>query len=454
MTGIRDDFYAESLSWSPDGTLLAVADRADPQSPRRIGLYPIRNPSGNRQMTSPPKGVIGDRWPSFSPDGRVLAFIRDFGIGNSALYVVELNTGEERSVTVEESNINGVAWEGDGDLLFSTYKGGGWVLRRVGSSGGAVRDVAGFGENADMPAISRRGDRLVYRRRTTEVNLWRMTLPHGGVDLTRPQRLPVSSTREERAPQFSRDGSRLAFESNRGGTWEIWVCDPGGRRAVKVTSFGGPLTVSPHWSPDSKELVFDSRPDGNADIFVISPEVGVPRRLTTDPAADMSPSWSGDGKWIVFVSNRSGRAQIWRMSAEGDEPVQLTQGGAAWWRPLTSPDGRFVYYSVESGAIWRVPSHGGKAERIVESPTPYGQGSFAVFEDGIYFVEVERESLKDPLAFVSYLDFATQQVTRLIQIDGLPLWWSSLAVSPDRRWAVWMESDRVVRDLMLVENFH
>src|SRR5215813_10979450 len=70
------------------------------------------------------------------------------------------------------------------------------------------------------------------------------------------------------------------------------------------------------------------RPEGNADIYVVSAEGGQPRRLTTDPAEDIVPSWSRDGRRIYFTSNRSGRLQIWKMPAgEGDAAQMTRQGG-------------------------------------------------------------------------------------------------------------------------------
>jgi len=64
----------------------------------------------------------------------------------------------------------------------------------------------------------------------------------------------ISSTRADSAPQFSPDGKRIAFMSNRSGNDEIWVCDSDGSNSIQLTSFDGPNVTTPRWSPDGDEL--------------------------------------------------------------------------------------------------------------------------------------------------------------------------------------------------------
>ena len=82
--------------------------------------------------------------------------------------------------------------------------------------------------------------------------------------------------------------------------------DAQGRGAVQLTKFEASNSGSPRWSPDGSWIAFDSRPGGNANIFVVRPDGGKPRRITTNSAENVVPSWSRDGKWIYFMSTRSG----------------------------------------------------------------------------------------------------------------------------------------------------
>src|SRR5690348_9607649 len=68
----------------------------------------------------------------------------------------------------------------------------------------------------------------------------------------------ISSTRDDVNPQFSPDGSRIAFVSTRSGHPEIWACNSDGSKAVQLTSFGGAAVNDPRWSPDGERIAFDS----------------------------------------------------------------------------------------------------------------------------------------------------------------------------------------------------
>ncbi|WP_346925870.1 extracellular solute-binding protein, partial [uncultured Arthrobacter sp.] len=184
----------------------------------------------------------------------------------------------------------------------------------------------------------------------------------------------ISSTANEISPRYSPDGKRIAFESNRSGSSEIWVCNSDGENPIRVTSFRGPLAGSPSWSPDGKFLAIDCRPEGNADIYVISSEGGTPRRLTSDPAEDIVPSWSQDGRWIYFSSHRNGRLQIWKVPAEGGEAIQMTQQGG--FDPVESPDGKWLAISDQSqeqrrSLIYVVPIMGGTPRRVTPLAPSY-----------------------------------------------------------------------------------
>jgi Tol biopolymer transport system component len=123
----------------------------------------------------------------------------------------------------------------------------------------------------------------------------------------------ISSSRFQADQQFSPDGKRIAFSSDRSGSFEIWVCNSDGSSPVQLTSFGGAYTGTPHWSPDGRWIAFDSRPGGKAGVFVISSEGGEPRRVTEGNWDDIVPSWSRDGKWIYFSSNRGGDKELWKV---------------------------------------------------------------------------------------------------------------------------------------------
>jgi Tol biopolymer transport system component len=114
----------------------------------------------------------------------------------------------------------------------------------------------------------------------------------------------IASTRSEEAPQYSPDGKRIAFESDRTGVYDIWVSDADGSNAVELISQPGASCGNASWSPDGQRIAFNFDAGGNTDIYVMRASGGKPIRLTTDPGDDESGNWSRDGNWIYFQSTR------------------------------------------------------------------------------------------------------------------------------------------------------
>jgi len=74
---------------------------------------------------------------------------------------------------------------------------------------------------------------------------------------------------------ISSDGQKITFRSNRSGSFEIWTCDSDGSNPIQLTLLGAPNTGTPRWSPDGRQIAFDSRKEGHADIYVINAEGGL-----------------------------------------------------------------------------------------------------------------------------------------------------------------------------------
>src|ERR1700719_123290 len=96
----------------------------------------------------------------------------------------------------------------------------------------------------------------------------------------------------------------------------------GGANGIQLPHFDGAVAGVPRWSPDGRQLAFDARPDGNANIVLVGSEGGGLRRLTHSTFEDARPEWSRDGNTIFFSSNRGGGTpQVWRVPVAGGDPV-------------------------------------------------------------------------------------------------------------------------------------
>ena len=434
------------FAWSPDQKTLAIAYRNSPLEPSNLLLITLETGT-TRRLTTAPIGSVGDQAPAFSPDGKKLAFIRSPGTQVSDIYLVPIAGGEPRRLTSDNLFLSGgLAWTTDGrEIIFSSTRGGLPTLWRVETEDGHLRRVIGIGEYAHQPTISLTGNRLAYLYRKTDTNIWRAPGPLSTAPGTEPARL-VASTREENSPQFSPDGKRIVFVSDRSGSREVWVCDSDGSNPVQLTNFGGSHTGSPRWSPDGRQIVFDSRPAGLSSIYVINAAGGSPRRLTDGNTENVLPSWSRDGRWIYFGSRRNGDWQIWRMTVTGEQAEQITKNGG--YEAFESADGKTLYYAKREPGIWRLSLAGGEETRILEQGK---WGCWALLEQGICFLDQRAQ----PQPTLEFFNFATSQTTRFGRLErtaasGFSL---GLAVSTDGRWILYWQIDEVDNDIMLVENF-
>src|SRR5438132_13913975 len=132
------------------------------------------------------------------------------------------------------------------------------------------------------PTISLASHRLAFVESFQDANVWRLPLTAVSVEAKTPTKL-IYSTRYDSSAQYSPDGKRIAFRSDRSGSNEIWLCDSDGNNAMQLTDVRGPLAGSPRWSPDGKYIAFDSRHEGQSRVYVISVDGGRVRRLTDNP---------------------------------------------------------------------------------------------------------------------------------------------------------------------------
>jgi Tol biopolymer transport system component/DNA-binding winged helix-turn-helix (wHTH) protein len=436
-------WYFGRLSWSPDGKLLAYSDRTVANEPTSIFLLSLDSLEV-RKLTSP-QGSVGDYNPAFSPDGRTLAFSRG-SQGMTSIYTAPLSGGEEQRLITGVQYGWGLAWTPDGrDIVFARA---GWLadagwLWKIPRAGGQPERLQ-FGQEGVEPSIQ--GNRLAYARQTANINIWRRELK--SLVSAGPSDRFIYSTRMESGPQFSPDGSKIAFESTRSGAYEIWMCRSDGTGAVQLTRLNS-STGTPRWSPDGQQIVFDSRVSGNADIFVVDSRGGSPRRLTSEPSSEVVPSWSRDGRWIYFASDRTGSHEVWKMPSGGGSPVRVTHHGG--FAAFESTDGRFLYYAkgLIVPGLWRIPTNGGEEVEIIPSLEAGHWGYWAVVENGIYYLDTT--TTKPGIAFFNTTSHFT---ARIFDLENRPaIQAPGLTVSSSKGAILYTQLDALSRDIMLVENF-
>ena len=428
------------IGWSPDGKVIAFS------GPSGLYLLSLDN-SAVRRVTVPPPAAE-DWGPTFSPDGDSVLFVRNAELGvPDEIWLVPTSGGAARRVLTERGKISSPPqWSIDGrSVIFSSNRTGHPALWRTSlDAPDAAIQISEAGSPAWDPAISRRGYRLAYEHLTRSLGIWQMNLADARE--RRPYVLISSTTDTDQgpAPQFSPDGKKLAYMSDRTGTMEIWISNRDGSDAFQLSAVGGAGT--PRWSPNSQFVAFDAITQTGSKIVAMNVNGGAPQILTPDTFHSVCPSWSRDGKWVYFGSMRSGAWQVWKVPAAGGAPSQVTQhGGHA---ALESLDGKILYYAKSPDPepeIWRVPIAGGE-EVPLPLVRPGTWASWQVVDGGILFV---GPSLGHQ-AVLSQFGFANGQTTTLTVLDRIPFW---LGATPDGRTVAFDQPGREQDQAMLVENY-
>jgi eukaryotic-like serine/threonine-protein kinase len=447
------------LSWSPDSKWLA-ASTGDRKGPTTLRLISVET-GELRVLTTPIAGSGGDFDPAFSPGGRSLAFVRERGMNVEELWVLSLTKtyeprGQPKRILGDGKKNRSPAWSANGrEIIFSGGELSRASMYRIAADGSAppVR-IDALGDGVTEPALSSAAHRLAFSRTFRNASIWRLEMESRN---TRPEQLIAASSSRDAFPQYSPDGKKIAFFSNRTGLSQIWTCNGDGTQPVQLTSMTGTTTGTPRWSPDGQWISFDSNSGGYWQIYVVGASGGQPKALTSGDRINVGAGWSRDGKWIYFTSKRSGSEEVWKIPApsaaasnmepQTGTPVQVTRHGGT--SSVESPDGKTLYFTKTTPgfefSLWKMPLNGGAETEVLKSLHRY---NFAVTERGIFYT---TPSERDSPAEVKRLDLTTGKVTTLYTLaKRVDL---GLAVSPDYRYLLFVQLDYIGSDLMSVENF-
>ncbi len=251
--------------------------------------------SNPRRLTQTPGARKGSVQPVWSPDRKQIAFASNRD-GNFEIYVMDADGSNVRRLTHTQGEGRGCwrpAWSPDGTTIA-------FQSNRDGKSG---------------------------KDNKSEYEIYVIEVDGSGL-----RRLTTNETADLH-PAWSPDGKSFVFSSNRSGHWEIYVMNAEGAHVRRLTH-DGRTAARADWSPDGNKIAFMSTRDAKdendrngAEIYVMDADGSNVRRLTDNQHRDARPHWSPDGKQIVF---QSGTAPTWNdweiyvMDANGSNVRRLT----------------------------------------------------------------------------------------------------------------------------------
>ncbi len=277
-----------------------------------------------------------DYSPAISPDGQWLAFTSN-RLQNAELYLMDIATRSLQQLThTDELDEYMPAFSPDGKSIafVSERTRGGMMLPSVQASGSDPRTATIYLMDIDG----------------------------------RNQRPLIDIEGAQRAPVFSPDGQKIAFESKapmqetesepgsteNNATLEIYAIHIDGRNKKRLTH-NDVDDGHPTWAPNGKQIAFTGMVDDIYHIFSVNADGGTVQRLTYgNIGSHYHPTFSPDGKRIIYVSNAHNHYTLWTMDTDGRNKTQLTNHIGAHFEPSLSRDGKTLVFSSDRSDHMRI----------------------------------------------------------------------------------------------------
>ncbi len=139
-----------------------------------------------------------------------------------------------------------------------------------------------------------------------------------------PIRQLTSTSSTNVRPVWSPDGKRIAYQSNRDGSYHIYVMDIDGGNTKQISSGSDLDDRHPAWSPDGSAIAVDSGDSTHREIFIIDVSSQRRTQVTKSNAIASFPNFSPDGKRIAYYVYDAGTMDVWMSAREGSGTARVT----------------------------------------------------------------------------------------------------------------------------------
>ncbi len=367
-------------AWSPDGTKLVYADEFvswNPYTRQQNSKLHILGIAGGAPVTL---NVTDGVQPSWSPNGHRIAYWANIS-GQRDIWTVPAERGADGTVTqddavavTEDEYIDySPVWSPDGDwLYFASTRGGSMAIWRVaidemsGETLGEPQQITSGGlGDPGMMSFSADGTRLLYSLMLARGSIVAADFDPDALAITSETVPVVQGTRRLNNPDVTMDGAMITYQAE-GAQQDIFVAGTDGANEQQVTDDLS-KDWQPHWSPDGQKIAFYTNFGGDYEIWVMNRD-GTGRTRLTDTTTGDAPQatvWSPDGTKIATFMSDNDKTFIIDADKAFDQQVEdvlpPVPGGDGKFQPSDwSPDGNSIVGAVDpaegttdAATIWR-----------------------------------------------------------------------------------------------------
>jgi Tol biopolymer transport system component/DNA-binding winged helix-turn-helix (wHTH) protein len=419
---------------SADGRWLVYASTRRPQFPPNLAIVDLTT-GASRDLSLPEAGAGNDILPRFSPDGSRIAFFRGPD-GMSELWTIDRDGTHAEAAANARGMVYGAAWRDARHVLVAAD----WFGYRSLNQVDLVTHEATFtgARGARFPDISPSGE-VIYENAQFRVDLWEYDAASG--ELSAKPMWP--STRFTNNPEYSPDGSRVVFVSNREGEESLFVATRDSVPA-KLKLPEGFRYVNAHWSHDGRKLYsmrIGAAPPHAQSAVRIDVATGATERLDAlgTEVSDIFPD--RDGRYLYYSTAAGPAMQLMRAplaDLNRQEKLPLPLGSSfmidAMHVAISQPQVRGLTLCTLAGF---------ECEALPLPISDSTVGAWAIGAGGIYYLDVA-----EPMSLARY-DLGERRVSWRSPYYPIPFG-RTLAVAPDGAKLLLAREAPTLIDLMIV----